>query len=69
MPLRCLIDSGDSYVATLSLQEVFEACQANKFVWLTRRDELMQAEHAYCEQLVDIRHSLKTRREIIDVRQ
>jgi hypothetical protein len=38
-------------VTTLTLQQAFEACQANKSAWLQRRDELTQAEQEYREQL------------------
>ncbi len=63
--------SGETYVTTLTLQKVFEACQANKSAWLQRRDELTQAEQAYHEQLAGSGHSgrsLQTLREIIDVK-
>ena len=55
-------------MATLTLQEAFEACKANKSAWLQRRDELTQAEQAYREQLTGSGHSLQTLREIIDVK-
>lgn len=60
--------SGETYVTTLTLQEAFAACQANKPAWLQRREELTQAEQAYREQLVDSGRSLQTLREIIDMK-
>lgn len=58
-------------MATLTLQKAFEAYQANKSSWPQRRDELKQAEQAYCEQLTGNGHSgrsLQMLREIIDVK-
>ncbi|KLP36944.1 phage polarity suppression protein [Enterobacter ludwigii] len=58
-------------MTTLTLQKAFEGCQTNKSAWLQRRDELMQAEQAYREQLGGKGHSgrsLQTLREIIDVK-
>ena len=55
-------------MTTLTLQEAFAACQANKSAWLQRREELTQAEQAYREQLVDSGRSLQTLREIIDMK-
>lgn len=58
-------------MTTLTLQKVFEACQANKSAWLQRREELTQAEQAYREQLDGDSHSgrsLQTLRDIIGVK-
>ncbi|HDT2077211.1 phage polarity suppression protein [Enterobacter sp. CPE_E1241] len=58
-------------MTTLTLQKAFEACQTNKSAWLQRREELMQAEQAYREQLAGSGHSgrsLQTLREIIYVK-
>ena len=58
-------------MTTLTLQEAFAACQANKPAWLQRREELTQAEQAYREQLAGNGHSgrsLQTLREITDVK-
>ncbi|MDU3304175.1 MAG: phage polarity suppression protein, partial [Enterobacter ludwigii] len=56
-------------MTTLTLQKAFEACQANKYAWLQRREELTQAEQAYREQLAGSGRSLQTLREIIDAKE
>ncbi|PWF52384.1 hypothetical protein BHT19_0016215 [[Kluyvera] intestini] len=59
-------------MTTLTLQQAFEACQNHKAAWLTRKQELTDAEQEYNERInaADDRdsRSLQTLRDIIDVK-
>ncbi|CQH48279.1 TPA: phage polarity suppression protein [Yersinia enterocolitica] len=59
-------------MTTLTLQQAFEACQNSKTAWLTRKQELADAEQEYRARIVtaDDRgpRSLQTLRDIIDVK-
>ena len=59
-------------MTTLTLQQAFEGCLNNKTAWLTRKQELADAEHEYRELIAsgnDSRvRSLQTLRDIIDVK-
>lgn len=59
-------------MTTLTLQQVFEACQMNKTTWLNRRTELAAAEEVYQALLLDNNVSgsrrLQSLRDRIDVK-
>lgn len=59
-------------MTTLTLQQAFEACQNHKAAWLTRKQELTDAEQEYNERInaADDRdsRSQQTLRDIIDVK-